>query len=111
MGAGGNPVLTKIVSKNGFDVVKVVTRLKRSRSRCLHVKTMQHPGVWNRMHTMNRRILARVIVTLFCIGLSSTRLSAQDWGDKMLDRLQIKFGNVARLADTTFTVRIKNPYV
>ena len=36
--------------------------------------------------------------------------AAEDWGDKMFDRLQIKFGTVARLADTTFTVTVKNPY-
>ncbi len=35
---------------------------------------------------------------------------AEEWGEKMFDRLQIKFGTVARLADTTFTVTVKNPF-
>jgi hypothetical protein len=59
---------------------------------------------------MKLRILACCVATLFSVTLSATRLAAQDWGDKMFDGLQIKFGNVARLADTTFNIRVKNPY-
>ena len=60
---------------------------------------------------MKLQIFSRVVVPLSVIAMLNSSLTAQDWGDKMFDRLQIKFGSVARLADTTFSVTVKNPYL
>jgi len=51
-----------------------------------------------------------------CLGLMAflfveASVQGQEWGAKMFDRTEIKFGNVARLADTTFKLKIKNRYV
>ena len=42
--------------------------------------------------------------------LATAPVLAQDWGDKMFDRTEVKFGTVARLADTTFKLKVKNIY-
>jgi hypothetical protein len=60
---------------------------------------------------MKLRIVTRVFVPSFVITMLAIPLSAQDWGEKMFDRPQVAFGSVARLADTTFNVKVTNPYV
>lgn len=54
----------------------------------------------------------RPMVMSICVAtLCGASAAAQDWGDKMLSHTEIKFGNVARLADTTFKLKVKNLYV
>ncbi len=55
--------------------------------------------------------VTRILVPLFVVAWSAAPVAAQEWGTKMFDRTEIKFGSVARLADTTFKVKVKNPYV
>lgn len=55
--------------------------------------------------------VVRNLVPLVVVVCSTAPVIAQDWGVKMLDRTEIKFGTVARLADTTFKVKVKNPYI
>ena len=55
--------------------------------------------------------VTRILVPLVVVACSAASVAAQDWGAKMFDRSEIKFGSVARLADTTFKVKVKNPYV
>ncbi len=50
------------------------------------------------------------LFALFVAALTTAPVFAQDWGDKMLDRTEIKFGTVARLADTTFKLKVTNRY-
>lgn len=58
---------------------------------------------------MNRH--SHIAAALLVFGLSAGPLSAQDWGNKMLDKLEINFGSVARMAETTFKLKVTNPYV
>jgi hypothetical protein len=44
------------------------------------------------------------------VAWSSLPVLGQDWGRKMFDRTEIKFGSVARLAETTFKIKVKNIY-
>lgn len=50
------------------------------------------------------------LFTLIVAAATIAPLTAQDWGDKMLDRTEVKFGSVARLADTTFKIKVTNRY-
>ena len=50
------------------------------------------------------------LFALIVAALTATPVFAQDWGDKMLDRTEVKFGTVARLADTTFKLKVTNLY-
>jgi hypothetical protein len=59
---------------------------------------------------MKTHYYGKGVVSLFVLTVMSAPIAAEDWGDKMFDRPKIKFGTVARLADTTFTVTVKNPY-
>jgi hypothetical protein len=59
---------------------------------------------------MKTQSYGKCVASLFVLAMLSRPIAAEEWGDKMFDRLQIKFGTVARLADTTFTVTVKNPY-
>ena len=56
-------------------------------------------------------IVSRILVTAVVIAWSAAVAEAQPWGTKMFDRTEIKFGSVARLADTTFKLKVKNSYV
>ena len=56
-------------------------------------------------------IVSRILVTSVVIAWSAAVAEAQPWGTKMFDRTEIKFGSVARLADTTFKLKVKNSYV
>ena len=60
---------------------------------------------------MRFQFVTCVVVPFVAITLSTAPLGAQEWGNKMFDRLQLQFGNVARSADTTFSVKVTNPYV
>ena len=60
---------------------------------------------------MKSRNALLVACFLLFIAFLAVPLSAQDWGDAMFDRRKIEFGTVARSAETTFTVTIKNPYL
>ena len=51
-----------------------------------------------------------MLFTVFVAAVATAPLPAQDWGDKMFDRTEVKFGNVARLADTTFKLKVTNRY-
>jgi hypothetical protein len=53
----------------------------------------------------------RILFPLVVVALSAAPAAAQDWGAKMFDRTEIKFGSAARFADTTFKVKVKNPFV
>lgn len=55
--------------------------------------------------------VARLLIPLVVVAWTSIPALAQEWGDKMFDKLEIRFGSVARLADTTFKIKVKNPYV
>ena len=55
--------------------------------------------------------VTRILVPLFVVAWSAAPVAAQDWGTKMFDRTEIKFGSVGRLAETTFKVKVTNPYV
>ena len=59
------------------------------------------------MATLSRpaQLFALIVATL-----TSAPVFAQVWGDKMLDRTEIKFGTVARLADTTVKLKVRNLY-
>ena len=59
---------------------------------------------------MKIQYCGKCVVSLFVLTMVSGPAAAEDWGDKMFDHLKIKFGTVARLADTTFKVTVKNPY-
>ncbi len=51
------------------------------------------------------------LFALFVAALTTSPVFAQqDWGDKMFDRTEVKFGTVARLADTTFKLKVRNLY-
>jgi len=51
------------------------------------------------------RLFALIVATL-----TTVPALAQVWGDKMFDRTEVKFGTVARLADTTFKLKVRNIY-
>lgn len=55
--------------------------------------------------------VVRILVPLVVVACSAIPVVAQEWGAKMLDRTEIRFGSVARLADTTFKVKVKNPFI
>ena len=55
--------------------------------------------------------VVRILVPLVVVACTALPVVAQDWGAKMLDRTEIRFGSVARLADTTFKVKVKNPFI
>jgi len=57
------------------------------------------------------RSVSQLLVPLVVVALSAAPVAAQEWGNKMFDRTEIKFGSVARLADTTFKIKVRNPYV
>lgn len=57
------------------------------------------------------RSVSHLLVPLVVVALSAAPVAAQEWGNKMFDRTEIKFGSVARLADTTFKIKVRNPYV
>lgn len=57
------------------------------------------------------RSVSQMLVPLVVVAMSAAPVVAQEWGTKMFDRTEIKFGSVARLADTTFKIKVKNPYV
>ncbi|MCX7411206.1 MAG: DUF1573 domain-containing protein [Planctomycetota bacterium] len=50
------------------------------------------------------------LFTLIVAAATIAPVPAQDWGDRMLDRTEVKFGSVARLADTTFKIKVTNRY-
>ncbi|MBC8114868.1 MAG: DUF1573 domain-containing protein [Candidatus Saccharimonas sp.] len=50
------------------------------------------------------------LFALIVAVLTTTPAFAQVWGDKMFDRTEVKFGTVARLADTTFKLKVTNLY-
>ena len=50
------------------------------------------------------------LFALIFVALTTAPVVAQDWGDKMFDRTEIKFGTVARLSDTTFKLKVRNLY-
>lgn len=54
----------------------------------------------------------RPLVALGLIAFAVTSASAQDpeWGSKMLDRTDIKFGSVAKGAEAAVRIRVKNVY-
>ena len=52
-----------------------------------------------------------VTAALLVCGMFAGSASAQEWGNKMFDKLEINFGNVARMAETTFKLKVTNPYV
>ena len=53
----------------------------------------------------------KTLLPLLAVLCSTASSIAQDWGDKMLDHQEIKFGSVARLSDATFKLKVKNLYV
>jgi hypothetical protein len=55
--------------------------------------------------------LTRILFPLVVVACTAASTVAQDWGAKMFDRTEIKFGSVARLSDTTFKLKVNNPYV
>ncbi|HEY4262143.1 MAG TPA: DUF1573 domain-containing protein [Schlesneria sp.] len=57
------------------------------------------------------RSVSHLLVPLVVVAMSAAPVAAQEWGNKMFDRTEIKFGSVARLADTTFKIKVRNPYV
>ena len=54
--------------------------------------------------------VTRLLVPLVIFAWSTMPVLAQDWGKKMFDRSEIKFGSVARLADTTIKIKVKNVF-
>ena len=60
---------------------------------------------------MSRNIFLHSIVPFLLFTNLATFTEAQEWGDKMLNRRRIDFGTVARSAETTFQVTVKNPYL
>lgn len=60
---------------------------------------------------MLARCVTRVLFSVLGVASAMSSADAQEWATKMLDRTEIKFGSVARLADTTFKVKVRNPYV
>lgn len=50
------------------------------------------------------------LFALIVAALTTSPVVAQMWGDKMFDRTEVKFGTVARLADTTFKLKVTNLY-
>lgn len=59
------------------------------------------------MATYSRRSL---LLTLIFGVIATAPALAQDWGEKMFDHTEVKFGTVARLADTTFKLKVRNLY-
>lgn len=51
-----------------------------------------------------------MLFAVIAAAVTTAPLPAQDWGDKMFDRTEVKFGSVARLADTTFKLKLTNRY-
>jgi hypothetical protein len=60
------------------------------------------------MSTMSFR---KTLLPLLAVLCSTASAVAQDWGDKMFNEREIKFGSVARLSDTTYKLKIRNLYV
>ena len=60
---------------------------------------------------MSVQPFTRILLPLVVVACTAASAVAQDWGAKMFDRTEIKFGSVARLSDTTFKVKVKNLYV
>lgn len=52
----------------------------------------------------------RILLPLVVVACFAAPAAAQEWGKKMFDRQEIKFGSVARLSDTKFTIKVNNPY-
>jgi uncharacterized protein DUF1573 len=50
------------------------------------------------------------LLSLIVATLTTAPVFAQVWGDKMFDRTEVKFGTVARLADTTVKLKVTNLY-
>ena len=50
------------------------------------------------------------LFALIVAALTTAPVVAQEWGDKMFDRTEVKFGTVARLSDTTFKLKVRNLY-
>lgn len=57
------------------------------------------------------RSVSRIFFSLVAVAALAGTAAAQEWANKMFDKLEIKFGSVARLSDTTFKITVKNPYV
>lgn len=55
--------------------------------------------------------IPRIVFPLVVVACCAAGASAQDWGAKMFDTREIKFGSVPRLSNTTFKVKIRNIYV
>lgn len=60
---------------------------------------------------MKHRNEGRIIIIFSAITLLAAPSAAQDWGEKMFEHREFNFGNAARLADTTFKVKVSNPYL
>lgn len=60
---------------------------------------------------MLARSLSRLIPAVLCLACCSRSVQAQEWATRMFDRTEVKFGSVARLADTTFKIKVHNPFV
>lgn len=60
---------------------------------------------------MSACTFVRTLVPLVLVAWTTAPVVAQEWGNKMFDRTEVKFGNVARYADTTFKFKVKNPFV
>ena len=50
------------------------------------------------------------LYALVVAALATAPVEAQVWGEKMFDHTEVKFGTVARLADTTFKLKVRNLY-
>lgn len=56
-------------------------------------------------------LMVRLMVATVALASLPICASAQEWGAKMLSNTEVKFGTVARLADTTYKIKVKNLYV
>lgn len=55
--------------------------------------------------------VSRILIPLVVVACSAAPVVAQDWGAKMFDRQEVKFGSVPRYAETTFKFKVTNPFV
>lgn len=60
---------------------------------------------------MQVQSISRVLIPLVVVACAAAPVLAQEWGAKMFDRHEVKFGSVARFADTTFKFKVTNPFV
>lgn len=51
-----------------------------------------------------------VLFALVVSALTTAPVNAQEWGEKMFERTEVKFGTVARLSDTTIKLKVRNLY-